>query len=89
MPVVVDQNRTTGTKAIPDRVGVGSRVGLEVGVRVEVGSGVRIAVTNAALVGFGSGAGDGSAGAQDITTVAIATAPSHRRAIQDLRMSQA
>jgi hypothetical protein len=81
MPVVVDQNRTTGTKAIADGVGVGSRV--------EVGSGVRIAVTNAALVGFGSGAGDGSAGAQDITTVAIATAPSHRRAIQDLRMSQA
>jgi hypothetical protein len=81
MPVVADQNPTTGTRAITDGVGVGLGVGLG------VGSGVRIAV--AVFVGFGSGVGDGCVGAQDITMAAIATAPDHRRAIRDPRMGLA
>jgi hypothetical protein len=83
MPIVADQNPTTGTRAITD--GVGVRVGT--GVRLGVGSGVRIAV--AVLVAFGSGVGVGCVGALDTKTAATATAPNHRRTIRDPRTGPA
>jgi hypothetical protein len=74
MPAVGDQNPTTGTRAIERGVGVGTFVGLDWGVDD--------AVVVAVGVGFGSGVGDGCVGAQDVTMVAIATTPIHRRAMR-------
>jgi hypothetical protein len=81
MPAAVDQNPTTGTRAIEGGVGVGTFVGF--GPRVADGLGVE------AVVGFGSGIGDGCVGAQDITTAAIAAAPIHGQAIRDPLMRPA